>query len=312
MGEIFDVIVIGGGPAGLTAAQYAARANLKVIVLASPQDAGAMQLAGLIENYPGLTEPLSGRELLDLFREQARNFGADYREEKVLSVQLGTEIKEVYGLTESYQSRSVIIASGSMSRPADIPGEARYLGKGVSYCATCDAPFFRGLTVCVVGDGEETLREAEYLAGFAKQIYLLSARTGKEPEGGVPFQRLSPARLVAIEGDDLVRRIRIRHLDGSGEEEIPTDGVFIYLHGATPAVDFLDSAVTQGETSCILTHQATQTSLPGVFAAGDVTCSAVRQVVVSAAYGCIATLEAEKYLHQRPTHRFDWAKNPAK
>lgn len=307
--ELFDVIIIGGGPAGLTAAQYAARASLATLVLDSSQADGALKLSGLIENYPGLPEPVTGRELLDRFREQAVKFGAIYRKEQVLGVKLDGEVKEVQGEADTYRGKTVIIATGSMARPADIPGEARYLGKGVSYCATCDAPFFRGLTVCVVGDGEEALKEADHLAGFARCVHLLMPGQSPEREDLAPAIQLRPfSRLLAIEGDEVVKAVRIRHLDSGREEQLETDGVFLYLHGAAPAIGFLDAAVSLGEKSCILTHESVATSVPGAYAAGDVTCAAVRQVVVSAACGCLAALEAEKYLHQRKRHRLDWAK----
>lgn len=309
MSDLYDVIIIGGGPAGLTAAQYAARANLRVLVLDRPESVGALSLSGKIENYPGVPEPMSGSALLDVFRKQALKFGANCIEEQVVGVKLEGEVKEVHGPGNTYLGKTVIVATGSMARQADIPGEAHYLGKGVSYCTTCDAAFFRGLTVCVVGDSEHVLDEAEFLAGFAKSVYLIASRPLPAKDAADATIRLvAPAKLVAIEGDAVVTSVRIRHLDSGKEERMETDGVFIYLHGAAPAVDFLDAAVSRGGKSCILTHQATLTSIPGVYAAGDVTCAAVRQVVVSAAYGCIAALEAEKFLRQRKSHRFDWAK----
>ena len=307
--EVFDVIVIGGGPAGLTAAQYAARANLKVIVLEKPQSAGALALSGQIENYPGFPEPISGKALLDIFREQALKFGAKLEEEQVVGVKLDAEIKEVEGLNRHFLGKSVVIATGSMARKATIPGEAEYIGKGVSYCATCDASFFRGLTVFVVGDSAEAMHEAESLLAFAQSVTLItSARAPKRSELHPAIQLIAHSRLIAIEGEEVVEAITILDQDDGSARQLQADGVFIYLHGAAPAVDFLDAALSLGDKSCILTHQATATSIPGVFAAGDVTCLAVRQVVVSAAFGCIAALEAEKYLRQRKSLRYDWAK----
>lgn len=311
--EVFDVIVIGGGPAGLTAAQYASRANLKVIVLEKPQSAGALALSGHIENYPGLLEPVSGKALLQIFREQALKFGAKFHDEQVYEVKFDAEIKEVYGLENSYLGRSVIIATGSMARKAEIPGEAQYIGKGVSYCATCDAGFFRGLTVCVVGDSDEAMNEAEYLLTFAKTVYLItSAREPKRQDLNPAIQIIGHSRLVSIEGEDVVKSISIIDHDDGSVQQLQMDGVFIYLYGAAPSVDFLGSSVSQGAKSCVLTHQATATSVPGVYAAGDVTCLAVRQVVVSAAFGCIAALEAEKYLRQRKVLKYDWTKQAGK
>jgi thioredoxin reductase (NADPH) len=311
--ELFDVIVIGGGPAGLTAGQYAARANLKVMVLDKPQAAGALILSAQIENYPGLLKPVPGKALLDIFREQALKFGAKYHKDQVIGVNFDADIKEVNGLENNYLGRSVIIATGAMARKSEIPGEAQYIGKGVSYCATCDAAFFREQTVCVIGDSDEAVSEAEHLLTFAKTVYLVTkAREPKRQDLNPAFHLITDSRLISVNGDDVVRNIIIRHHTDGKEQLIQTDGVFIYLHGATPSVDFLDSSVSKGDNACILTHQTTATSIPGVYAAGDVTCSAVRQVVVSAAFGCIAALEAEKYLRRRKGLRYDWAKQESK
>lgn len=311
--EVFDVIVIGGGPAGLTAAQYASRANLNILVLEKVQHTGALALSGQIENYPGFPEPISGKALLAIFHEQALKFGAKFQDDQVIGVNFAAEIKEIYGLKSNYLGRSVIIATGSMARKAEIPGEAQYIGKGVSYCATCDAAFFRGLTVYVVGDSEEALSEAEYLLSFAKTVSLItSAKEPKRQNLNPAIQIMVHSRLVSIAGEDVVKTISILNQDDGSVQQLPADGVFIYLHGAAPSVDFLDSDVSKGDKSCILTHQATATSIPGVYAAGDVTCLAVRQVVVSAAFGCIAALEAEKYLRQRKSLRYDWAKEAGK
>jgi len=307
--DIHDVIIIGAGPAGLTAAQYTARAGLDVLVLEKPQATGALTLTNRIENYPGLLEPVSGPELLATFRQQAGQFGASFRHDQVMRVDLGGEVKEVYGQAETYRGKTVIIASGSMGRVADIPGEAAFLGKGVSYCATCDGPFFRNLQVLVVGNSHAAVHEAAHLLAFAKSVTLITTANSFAHSDLDPAVTVIPqARLMAISGDQVVKQVTIRHLAEGRDEQLAMDGVFIYLQGATPAVEFLDDDIRTGEMSCVLTHQATLTSIPGVFAAGDVTCAAVRQVVVSAAYGCIAALQAESYLRQRSGLKVDWAK----
>lgn len=307
MTELYDVIIIGGGPAGLTAAQYTARAHLTTLLINDPRRAGALSLSQIIENYPGLLEPTSGQTLLATFRAQAERFGALCLDDVVSGVTLDGEVREVRGQAHTWRGRTLIIASGSMDRMASIPGEARYLGRGVSYCATCDAPFFRDLTVCVVGESAIALQEAEHLAGFARTVHLITTGKGAGHAALPAAVRHHPSsRLVAIEGDDLVRAVRLRHLDSGQEEVLATEGVFLYLHGAEPAVAFLDDALLRGERSCIMTHEAVETSVPGVFAAGDVICAAVRQVVISAAQGCLAALAAEKYLRQSTRLRLDW------
>jgi thioredoxin reductase (NADPH) len=313
--DVYDVIIIGGGPAGLTAAQYAARSRLKTIVLDKSPTAGALSYSNRIENYPGLTEPVSGSQLLDILRSQALKFGAEYVETQVVGVNFSDEIKEVIGTDKSYRGKTVIVATGSMGRKPGIPGEEQLLGKGVSYCATCDAAFFRDLTVCVVGDSEEAVKEAGVLVRFAKTVYLITPL--KEPSFSTEDPSLSSekvrimtgSKLVSIHGTDVVTHIKIRDIESGEERDLPVDGVFIYLVGSKPVIDFLDTTVPISEKECILTHRSMETSIPGVFAAGDVTCGEVRQVVVAAAFGCIAALSAEKFINNRKRSKSDWSKS---
>ncbi len=307
--DLYDVIIIGGGPAGLSAAQYAARAKLKTIVLDKSPTAGALAYTGRIENYPGLKDAVSGKALLDTFRAQAISFGAEYVEMPVVGVKLEAEIKEVSGKDKTYLGKTVIVATGSVSRKPSIPGEKEMLGRGVSYCATCDAAFFRSQRVCVVGDSDDALKEAEVLVRYAKSVYLIApSKLPPLPESLAKVTLLENSQVLSITGGDVVIGIRVKSNDTGAEREMPMDGVFIYLYGALPSVAFLGESADRGAKSCLLTHQTTETSLPGVYAAGDVTCSEVRQVVVSAAYGCIAALSAEKYLRNRKVGRYDWAR----
>jgi thioredoxin reductase (NADPH) len=311
---VYDVIIIGGGPAGLSAAQYAARAKLKTIVLDKSSGAGALAISGRIENYPGLTEPVTGKQLLATFRDQAVRFGAEYIESKVIGTKLDGDIKEVYALDNTYLGKTIIIATGSMGRTASIKGEKEFLGKGVSYCALCDAAFFKNMAVCVIGDNEEALKEAEILTRFASKVFLISP--SKKPGHFGPHPILEAPNLtvmtgyqtVSIEGDKVVERLRVRKTDSSEEQEITADGVFIYLHGNQPVIDFLGSSVSLGSDCCIDTNKMMETSIPGVYAAGDVSCTEVRQVVIATANGCIAALSAEKFVRGRKRRKLDWAK----
>lgn len=313
--DLYDVIIIGGGPAGLTAAQYTARYRLKTIVLDKSPTAGALAYSNRIENYPGITEPVTGLQLLDKFRSQALKFGAEYAETQVVGINFSDEIKEVFGTDNTYKGKTVIIATGSMGRKPGIPGEEQFLGKGVSYCATCDAAFFKDLAVCVVGDSEEAVKEAGILMRFAKLVYLISPL--KEP--GYPMDDpsfssdkvriMAGTRVVSIHGTDVVTSIKLKNTESGEERDMSVDGVFIYLAGNKPVVDFLNASVSISEKTCILTHRSMETSIPGVFAAGDVTCGEARQVVVAAAFGCIAALSAEKFIHNRTRTRSDWSKS---
>ncbi len=309
--SLYDVIIIGGGPAGLSAAQYTSRAKLKTVVLDKSAAAGALAFASLIENYPGLERTLTGKELLDIFRKQALDFGAEYIEAQVIGVSLEGEVKEVFTMDKTYQCKTVIIATGSMGRKPTIRGEAEFLGRGVSYCAVCDAAFFKGKTVCVLGDSEEAAKEAGYLAKFAETVYLLSPSKKLKVDDDYPALKMENIKVVlghmvsSIEGSELVERIRLRDIEGN-ESTIELSGVFVYLHGSKPVIDFLQGSIEVSEDECVSANKMMETNIPGVFSAGDVTCTEVRQVVVAAAHGCIAALSAEKYIFHRKRRRYDW------
>jgi len=310
--NLYDVIIIGGGPAGLAAAQYASRAKLKTIVLDKSATAGALAYASKIENYPGILTPLPGKELLDIFMKQAVNFGAEYKEAQVVGVKIDGEIKEVFTMDTSYRGKSVIIATGSMGRKPTIKGEAEFLGRGVSYCAVCDAAFFKGKTVCVVGNSEEAVKEAGFLTRFAETVYLISPtprlKVEDHPSLGLQNLKIIKESIVSsIEGSETVERIRITGADKK-ETEIPLSGVFVYIHGSKPIVDFLFGSIELTEEECVHTNRMMTTSIPGVYAAGDVTCTEIRQVVTAVANGCVAALSAEKYIHHRSRHKYDWGK----
>ena len=311
----YDVVVIGGGPAGLTAAIYAARARLKTVVLDKHPKAGALGMTNRIENNPGIPQPISGTALLDILRQQAIQFGAEYRQAQVTSVDLLKDPKEVVSSAGTFYGRTVIIATGSMGHKPSIPGEAQFIGKGVSYCAVCDAPFFAGKDVAVIGDNDEALEELEFVSRFAKTVYLISPhRTPKATPELVERAKKLPNvvwrmghRVVAIEGDEQVTGVVVER-DGQ-RETVPVVGVFIYLTGTKPVTDFLNGQVELTPEGCIKVDPTTKrTNVPGVFAIGDVTCKEIRQAVVAAAEGAIAALEADKFLRQRSKARSDWAR----
>ncbi len=310
--DIYDVLIIGGGPAGLTASLYASRSKLKAVILDKSPTAGALAYSHKIENYPGLTSPVSGKELLDTMKRQAIGFGAEYRETQVVGLNLSGDIKEVFTMDKTYKGKTIIIATGSMGRKPSIKGEGEFLGKGVSYCAICDAAFFRGKTVCIIGNSEETIKEAGVLARFAEMVYLISPakklNVDDHPGLKIPnIKVLLGYTVSAIEGKDVVERIKMLDSDHK-EVELNLSGVFVYLHGNKPITDFLAGTIETGEDGCIQVNCMMETSIPGVLAAGDVTCTEIRQVVVAASQGCIAALAAEKYLYKRTRYRMDWAK----
>lgn len=310
--NIYDVVIIGGGPAGLTAAQYASRAKLRAVILDKSATAGALAYSSKIENYPGLTKPVPGKELLNMMRMQAIGFGAEYTETQVVGVNLSGDIKEVITMDRTYSGKTVIIATGSMGRKPSIKGEEEFLGRGVSYCAICDAAFFKGKIVCIIGNSEEAIKEAGVLARFAETVYLISP-TPKLKVNDNPILKepnikvLLGYTVTSIEGKEVVENIRMVDSD-TKVSELELSGVFIYLYGSKPMTDFLPDVLETDKNGCIKVTPMMETSVPGVFAAGDVTCTEVRQVVVAASDGCISALSAEKYISQRKGLRIDWGK----
>ena len=312
--NIYDVLIIGGGPAGLSAAQYAARSGLKTLVLDKSPAAGALAYTSKIENYPGITQAMSGKELLDIFRRQAVEFGAQYIEAQAVGVSLEGPVKEVFTNGDTYLGKSLIIATGAMGRRPTMKGEKEFLGRGVSYCAICDAAFYRDKTVCVIGDSEEAVKEAGLLRRFTEKVYLIapSAKLGMENDNPLIREKkihvLLNHGVTQIKGSETVEAVVLLDRTENKETTMPMDGVFVYLTGSKPVVDFLNFAVDISDEECVLTNRMMESNTEGVFAAGDVSCTEVRQVVIAAANGCVAALSAEKYLHHRKRHKYDWAK----
>ena len=313
--NVYDVIIIGGGPGGFSAAQYATRSKLKTLVLDKSSTAGALAFTSRIENYPGQQKPMTGKELLDIFRAQAVEFGAEIMEEtQVVGLNLADEEKEVFTLESSFKTRTVIIATGSMGRKPTISGEGEFLGRGVSYCAICDANFFKGREVCVLGDSEEAVKEAVLLTKYASTVYLLAPAKELKVEPDYPgldsqnLKVMTGCRVKEIQGADAVSGVLYTDADGN-EQTLSVEGVFVYIQGSQPVVDFLMGALEQGENGCIKVNLEMETSVPGVYAVGDVICTEVRQVVLAAADGCMAALSAGKHVHGRGRLKSDWAKS---
>jgi thioredoxin reductase (NADPH) len=247
-----------------------------------------------------------------MFREQAVGFGAEVVEAQVVGVKLDGETKEVFTMEGGYKGKSIIIATGSMGRKPSIKGEGEFLGRGVSYCAVCDAAFFKDKVVCVIGNSEEAVKEAGYLTRFAETVYLISPTPKLKVEGHPALQAQNLKTLLghavtSIEGGDSVEKIRLVD-EAKKESELPMAGVFVYIHGSKPIVDFLYDSVPLTEEGCIDANRMMETPIPGVFAAGDVRCTEIRQVVTAASDGAVAALSAEKFIHHRSRHKYDWGK----
>lgn len=311
----YDVSIIGGGPAGVTAAIYTARAGLKTLVLDKGLTTGALGITGKIANYPGILDEISGAELLERMRSQARSFGAEFVSDKVIGVDLLSEAKTVFGNQGAYSARSVIIATGSMGRGTRVKGEDELLGQGVSYCATCDGAFFRDQEVVVAGNSDEAIEEGLFLTKFASQVHFLSPTPElKAPQHlvdelvGNPKVRLyKGASLREIMGQDRVESVRYAQR-GQPEQTLAVRGAFVYLQGGKPITDFLQGQLEISETGCLIVDREHQTAIPGVFAVGDVLCNHVKQAVIAAAEGAIAGIAAEKALRGRKQMAVDWSK----
>jgi thioredoxin reductase (NADPH) len=308
----YDVIIIGGGPAGASAAIYTARANLRTLVLDKGLTAGALGITDLISNYPGVPGPISGAELVAIMRGQAESFGAEFTTDKVIGVDLSGETKTVHGGSGVYRGRAVILATGAMGRGQTVPGEEEFLGRGVSYCATCDGAFFRNRPVAVVGSNDEAVEEALFLTKFTDRVTLVSPAPTLTLQPALeheltesPIQVRLGTRLRGVVGNGKLEGVRIHPREGN-EETLPAEGVFIYLQGAKPITDYLMGQAATTDQGCLVVDAEMQTSLPGVFAVGDLLCTHVKQAVIAAADGVIAAMAVDKYLRGRSQLRVDW------
>ncbi|MHB1006497.1 MAG: NAD(P)/FAD-dependent oxidoreductase [Chloroflexota bacterium] len=307
----YDVAIVGSGPAGTTAGIYAARARLKAILIDKANLGGALGITSRIANYPGIgyDREMSGADLLSLMHEHARAFGVEFLQTQVFGLDLSGEIKEIYTSDRTVRSKTVILATGAGSRENKLPGEEEFLGRGVSYCAICDAAFYNGKTAAVLGSSQETVEEALVLSKFASGVFVFNP-TPQFVADAEAVEQLTESpgvqvryrhRALAIEGGDTVKTLRLRGPEG--EVSFAVDGVFVYLPGNKPATGFLEGTLELDERGFIHTDAHLATSVPGVFAAGDVRGADVQQVVIACADGCIAALSADKHINKRERAR---------
>ena len=311
----YDVVIIGGGPAGATAAIYTSRAGLTTAVVDKGLTAGALGITSRIANYPGVSEAISGADLLERMRAQARSFGTSFITDKVIGADLLSDEKLVFGNNGSYSGNAVIIATGSMGRGTPIKGELELLGKGVSYCATCDAAFFKEQEVAVAGSSDEAIEEALFLTKFASRVHFLCpgaelkapAYLAEELEHHPKVALYRNANLREISGQEAVEAVRFEQ-QGQAAHTIAVKGAFIYLQGARPITDFLQGQLEINAGGCLVVDHEFQTTIPNVYAVGDVLCKHIKQVVVAAGEGAAAGMAAEKALRGRRQAIVDWAK----
>jgi len=309
-----DVVIVGGGPAGCTCALYASRADHKVVMLDKNPAVGALAITSLIANYPGVKGDMSGQALLDEMREQAIEYGTDYRRAQVFLVDSEGEEKVVYTPDATIKARALVLATGAMGRPHSVKGEDTYLGKGVSYCATCDGAFYRDAEVAVVGVNREAVEEAMFLTKFASTVHWVTP-TELKPDDALAQELLSydnvkhwkQTRMLHIDGDAKgVTGVQLQPRTDEAATTLPVEGVFIYVAGSKPITDFLEGQVEVREDGGVKVDEEMATSVPGVFAIGDIRNTPFKQVVVAAADGCIAAMAIDKYLKGRKSVRVDW------
>lgn len=311
--EVYDVVIIGGGPAGSTCALYTSRAKLKTVVLERSLNASALAMTPKIANYPGVAGEVPGTELLETMRKQAQEFGAEYIRATVIGVDFESDPKFVYTSDSVFAGRTVVVAAGSMGRSDRLPGEDEYIGRGVSYCATCDAAFFAEKEVAVIGDTDTALEEAIFLTRFAKCVHIIAPRLELKAWRELIESVLENDKIVIhygmntseILGNSFVDGIKV--IDAKGiEQRIEVDGVFIFLTGTAPTTDFLRGSLPLSENGCIIVDSDKSTKVPGVFAIGDMICSHIKQAVVAAADGVVAALSIDKHLNKRERVKMDY------
>lgn len=299
------MIVIGGGPAGYTAALYAARANLQPLVIEGFNWGGQLMITSDVENYPGYPDGVMGPTMMQDFRRQAERFGADFVTDDATQVDFSEQPFRVRVDKDEYLAASVIVATGASARQLGLESEARLQGRGVSYCATCDASFFRDKVVVVVGGGDSAMEEATFISRFASKVYLVHRRDEFRASKIMVDRAANDPKIEfvlnkAVEevlGDDKVSGIRLRDTVTGDVSELATDGFFVAI-GHDPNTNlFLDQLDHEDDSGYLVTVPGTtQTNIPGVFAAGDVQDHVYRQAITAAGSGCAAALDAERYL----------------
>lgn len=301
---VHDVIIIGSGPAGYTAAIYAARAQLKPLVFEGTQFGGALMTTTEVENYPGFREGITGPELMDEMREQALRFGADLRMEDVDAVDLTGPVKSVTVGDETHQARSVILAMGAAARHLGVPGEEALTGMGVSTCATCDGFFFRDEDIIVVGGGDSAMEEATFLTRFARSVTLIHRRNEfraskimlERARANEKITFLTNTEITQIEGDPKVTGVRLRDTVTGEESKLQVTGVFVAI-GHDPRSELVRGQIDLDDEGYVkVVGRTTATTLDGVFAAGDLVDHTYRQAITAAGSGCSAAIDTERWL----------------
>jgi thioredoxin reductase (NADPH) len=297
------VIIIGSGPAGYTSGVYTARAQLEPLLIAGPSMGGQVAISSEVGNYPGFPEDIAGAELAELMREQAERFGARIVMDIVTHVDLSRRPFKVETYGGEYEAEALIVASGASPRKLGVPGEKEYSGRGVSYCATCDGFFYMGKEIVMVGGGDAAIEEAIFLTRFASKVTVIHRRDQLRAERLLQerafrndkIEFLWDSVVTEVVGDGFVTGVRVRNVKTGEEDVFPTQGVFIAI-GYVPNTDFLGDQVELNESGYIVAGEGGQTSVEGVWAAGDVADWVYRQIATSVGAGCKAAMQVEQYI----------------
>ncbi len=299
----YEVIIIGGGPAGMTAGLYTSRSRLKTLLIETGLLGGQITTTELIENYPGFPEGINGSDLSQLMEEQAKRFGLEIIQQEVIEVKLEGDRKVVRTSDADYYSKTLIISSGTEYRKLGIPGEDAFIGRGVSFCATCDGAFFKDNRIVVVGGGDSALTEALFLTKFAKEVIIIHRRDALRATKIYQERTLANPKIKflwdsvvqEIKGEKMVKSILVKNVKTNEVQEVQTDGVFLFV-GISPKTQFLKGLIQMDDGGYIIANDNCETSGKGIFAAGDCRKKLLRQITTAVGDGATAAFAAEKYL----------------
>ncbi len=303
---IRDVIILGSGPAGLTAAIYTGRARLNPLVIAGTAYGGQLMTTTLVENYPGFAEGVEGPVLMQTMIDQAKNQGAEFVMSNATKTDFSSDIKKVWVGDKEYQAKSIILTVGSGSRKLDIPGEQEFWAKGVSTCATCDGAFFRDKTVSIIGGGDSAMEEAMFLTKFASKVYIIHRRDEFKASKAMQERVLANKQIevlwntkpIEVIGDEKVTGLRLEDIKTGEQRDLAVDAMFLAI-GHIPNTEFLEDQIELDEDKYVKLYDRTGTSVSGVFVAGELVDKKYKQAIVTAGMGCMAAMDAEKWLSEQ-------------